>query len=35
MLDGKDPQEAAAVFPEFDIGYLDQILHHRLGSLAP
>src|SRR6185437_3770751 len=35
MLDGKVPQETAAVFPEFDVGYLDQILHHRLESLAP
>src|SRR3954447_7591851 len=35
MLNGKIPQETAAVFPEFDVGYLDQILHYRLESLAP
>ena len=26
-LDSKVPQEAAAAFPEFEVGYLDQILH--------
>src|SRR5262245_35212068 len=35
MLDGKVPQKAAAVFPEFEVGYLGQVLYQRSGRLAP
>src|SRR5713226_5120439 len=35
MLDSKVPQEAAAVFPEFEVGYLDQVIHQRPRRLAP
>src|SRR6266700_258691 len=34
-LDSKIPQEAAAAFPEFEVGYLDQVLHHGPRRLAP
>jgi hypothetical protein len=35
MLDGKVQQEAAAVFPEFEVGYLDQVFHQGPRRLAP
>src|SRR5713226_6267993 len=35
MLDSEGAQEAAAVFPEFDVRYLDEILHHGTRRLAP
>src|SRR5271157_1910681 len=35
MLDSKVPQEAAGVFPEFEVGYLDQVLHQGPRRLAP
>ena len=35
MLHSKVAQEAAAVFPEFDVGDLDEILHHGARRLAP
>jgi len=35
MLDRKVPQEAAAIFPEFEVGYLDQVLHQGSRRLAP
>src|SRR5437667_8908923 len=34
-LDSKIPQEAAAAFPEFEVGYLDQVLHQGPRRLAP
>src|SRR5437763_1392453 len=34
-LDSKVAQQAAAAFPEFEVGYLDQILHQRARRLAP
>src|SRR5437773_736614 len=35
MLDSKVAQKAAAVFPEFEVGYLDQVLHQGQRRLAP
>src|SRR6266436_2054302 len=35
MLESKVPQEAAVVFPEFQVGYLDQVLHQGPRRLAP
>src|SRR5262249_50657242 len=35
MLDSKVPQKAAAVFPEFEVGHLGQVLYQRPGRLAP
>ena len=35
ILDSKIPQEAAAVFPEFEIGRLNQILHQRSRRVPP
>ena len=35
MLDRKVTQEAAAVFPEFEVGCLDQVLHEGSRLLAP
>src|SRR6266699_2091865 len=34
-LDSKVPQQAAAACPEFDVGYLDQILHQSPRRLPP
>src|SRR6266704_679029 len=34
-LDSKVPQEAAATFPEFEVGYLNQVLHQGARRLAP
>src|SRR5260370_5165711 len=34
MLDSEVAQEAAAVFPEFEVSYLDQVIHHRPRTLA-
>src|SRR6266568_838957 len=34
-LNSKVPQEAAASFPEFEVGYLDQILHQGPRRFAP
>src|SRR5258708_35370492 len=35
MLDSKVQQEAAAVFPEFEVGYFDQVFHQRSRKLVP
>src|SRR5713101_67112 len=35
MLDSKGAQEAAAIFPEFEVRYLDEILHHGTRRLFP
>src|SRR5467141_2004735 len=35
ILDSEVAQEAAAVFPEFEVGYLDQVLHQGSRKLAP
>src|SRR5438876_1469995 len=34
-VDSKVPQQTAAPFPEFEIGYLDQVLYQRPRRLAP
>src|SRR6266478_7132462 len=35
MLDSEVAQETAAVFPEFEASYLDQVIHQRPRRLAP
>jgi hypothetical protein len=35
MLDSEVAQEAATVFPEFEVGYLDQVFHQGSRRLAP
>src|SRR6266851_9240621 len=35
MLDSEVAQEAAAIFPKFEVTYLDQVIHQRPRSLAP
>src|SRR6266436_714545 len=35
ILDSEVAQEAAAVFPEFEVGYLDQVFHQESRRLAP
>ena len=35
MLDSEVAQKAAAVFPEFEVGYLDQVFHQGSRKLAP
>src|SRR5215471_595759 len=35
VLESKVPEKAAAVFPQFEVSCLDQILYQRCGRLAP